>query len=305
MTKRVLCAALAACMMLGVPALASEAPRLTGVKLYVDGELAVEYSYTYDGGALPAAGRMVPYTEVPRLEGTQLTQRVPPATDMTYAYDETGRLVREDSIFEESGNAYVTRWVYDEDGRLLRLERENPEGSGLAVLSSVESYTYDDAGRLSFDASSEDGVVTYSSEYAYASDGSFSARTNYFVTDLDGQRLDETGRPFHNKGAVSQTVYDYDEAGQPRREISIVDGMLWSETAYTYEDDALFTIQRALERGYMNEGDTASCTFSLCDAAGKTVLSFSLPGEPELTRDSAGRLIKAEAEDRYMEFIYE
>lgn len=305
MRKRVLCAALAACMMLGVPALTSEAPRLTGVKLYVDGALAVEYSYTYENGALPTAGRMVPYMQTSQLEGTQFVQRVPPATDLAYAFDEAGRMVCAESCVEESGSTYVTRWVYDEAGRLVRLERENPEGSGLSVLSGVESYTYDGDGRLLFDASAEDGVVTYASEYAYASDGSFSTRTNYFVTELDGRRLDETGRPFHDKGAVSQTVYDYDEAGQVRRETSIVDGMLWSETAYTYEEDPLFTIQRALEHGYMNEGDAASCTFSLRDAAGKTVLSFSLPGEPELTRDSAGRLIRAETEGRCMEFSYE
>ena len=312
MRKRVLCAALAACLALAltVPALADgDTPRLTGVKLYVDGALDVEYSYTYeDGGSLPVSGRRTApgdHTYV-MFEGTdrEYVHDGMPSLDWTWGYDESGRVVTEHTETYPSGNTYVTRWVYDEAGRLLRLERDDPEGSGLSVLSTVESYTYDDAGRLSFVSSAEDGVVTYSSEYAYASDGSFSTQTNYFVTELDGKRLDETGRSFHDKGAVSQTVYDYDEAGQVRRETSIVDGMLWSETAYTYEADPLFTIQRALEHGYMNEGNTASCTFSLCDAAGKTVLSFSLPGTPMLTRDGTGRLIRAEEENRYMEFLY-
>ena len=314
MRKRILCAALAACLALAasVPALAEaeeKTPRLAGVKLYVDGELDVEYTYTYDGGSLPAAGRQTvlgDHTYV-MFEGTdrETVRDGMPSLDWTWDYDETGRVTTEHTETYPSGNTYVTRWVYDKDGRLLRLERESPEGSGLAVLSSVESYTYGEDGRLLYVASSEDGVVDFTSEYTYASDGSFSTQNNFFVTELDGKRLDDTGRPFHDKGAVSQTVYDYGGDGQVCRALSIVDGMLWSETAYTYEEDAVFTIQRALEHGYMNEGDTASCAFFLNDAAGKAVLSFSLPGEPVLERDEAGRLVKAETENRYMEFIYE
>ena len=314
MRKRVLCAALAAWLALaaGVPALAAaeeETPRLAGVKLYVDGELDVEYTYTYDGGSLPVAGQRQVLGDHSYVvfEGSdrEYVRDGMPDLEWTWEYDETGRVTTEHTETYPSGNTYISRLIYDEDGRLLRLERENPEGAGLSTLLSVESYTYGEDGRLSFVASSEDGVVDFTSEYTYASDGSFSTRNNYFVTELDGKRLDDTGRPFHDKGAVSQTVYDYGGDGQVCRALSIVDGMLWSETTYTYEDDPAFTVQRALERGYMNEGETASCTFFLNDAAGQTVLSFSLPGEPILERDGAGRLVRAEAGQRYMEFLWE
>ncbi len=88
-------------------------------------------------------------------------------------------------------------------------------------------------------------------------------------------------------------------------ETFLYDGELDTETAYTYVDDPCFVIRCAEKRDYTNNADESLCEFFVNDSAGEAVLYFSMPGEPVLTRDETGRLVRAETGDRMLEFIYE
>lgn len=308
MKKRVLAAGMALGMVLGLngQALAAGEDRLVGVKEYVDGALDVEYTFTYeDGGALPRLGRknVLGDHSYVMFEGTdrEYVRDGMPSLDWTWAYDGAGRMTEHTETYP-SGSTYIDRWVYDGDGPLVRRERESPEGAGLPLLTTV-TCAYDEAGRLRAETWDDDGAADMVSEYMYAKDGSLTAQNNFSLTG--SEPLDDDGRPIHSKGAVSQTAYDYGQDGRVCRELSVVDGMLWSETILTYADDPVFSVQYGQEHNYMNDEDSACCNFILRDAADKNVLSFSLPGTPELTYDGEGRLVKAETEERSMEFVYE
>lgn len=308
MRRQVLCAALALCLAAsaGAPALADgERSRLAGVNEYLNGKLDVEYIFTYEQGeALPTAGRKNVLGEhtVVMFEGSSMEYErdTLPSLDWTYAYDGAGRLTEFTETYP-SGNTYISRWVYGDDGRLVRRERERPEGAGLPLQTTV-AYTYDEAGRLCTETSADDGAANLATEYMYGKDGLLTAQNTFSLTG--SEPLDENGQPIHGKGAVSQTVCDYDGDGRVVRELSVVDGMLWSETYYTYEDDPVFTVRYSREYNYMNDEDDTACLFTVRDTAGESVLSFAMSGTPELTRDGTGRLVRAETEGGCLEFIW-
>ena len=303
MKKRIIAAALALFIVLalGAPALGEGQARLTAVNVYVDGTLVVEYAYTYeDGQSLPAKGRAHWLNEQTMELAGQTVRRTPPDTEWTYTYDEAGRLTCSDSAFSPSGNHSVFRWEYDEAGRLVRDIWQSsavPGGDG-----SLTRYSYDGEGwRVRSENEDKYGIVRYVTEYDCDRAGQIAAYRLYSVTDWD-----EAGEPAALwPTPVNETRYAYDGAGRVAAETFLYDGELVTETAYTYADDPYFVIRYAEERDYMNDRDESNCGFFVNDAAGAVVLGFSMPGAPTLIRDDVGRLVRAEAEGRAMEFFYD
>lgn len=296
MKRRILSAALGLVLALGAPVLAAGETRLTGVNVYVDGQLAIQYTYTYEDGHLPAAGRMHELMERTMLRNGQVLEEVPSDTVYAYAYDDEGRLVRyEVSIEDGTGYAIAYIWKYGEDGQLLRdrwtSDRSNDGGGS--------NYIYDEAGQL-IRSMDEDmyGIIRYVDEYDHDEAGRVTSDRLYDVMDWD-----ETGEPtVWENSLISEVRYDYDEAGRLRYQADYYNGGLDMESYYTYEDDPYSTLRYGEIHDYMNSEVRTEFTVI---PNGSKALSFTMPGTPELTRDAAGRLIKAETPDRYMEFIYE
>ena len=301
MKKHIIAVALSLCMLLPltVPALADGNVRLVGVNLYVDGQLEVEYTYDYDNGALPVSGRMHQLNIQTIEVGGQIFHLSQPDTEWVYIYDDQGRLICSESTIMESGNAHIYRWAYDEDGRLVRDEWEYTadryEGSGT-------NYIYDEAGHLVMDTSEDGyGIIQYVDEYDCDEEGCVTSRRLYFVTDWD-----DVGEPtVWGPEPVSEDQYAYDEDGRIAGMVRLYGGDIMEEIAYAYEDDPYFTVQYCDTHDYLNDTEGSSVSFIIRDAADRDVLTFSLPGAPELTRDEAGYIVKAESENRVMEFIYE
>ncbi len=298
MKRRILSTVLALGMVLALcaPALAAGETRLTGVNVYVDGELAIQYTYTYEDGPLPATGRMHLLTERTMVRDGQVVEEVPPDTLYAYAYDDAGRLVRYvASIDDGTGYSTTHLWEYGEDGRLLRdswtSDRAN-DGAG-------SNYIYDEAGHLvrSMDED-EYGIVRSVCEYDCDEAGRVTSDRLYDVMDWD-----ETGEPtVWEPYLVSEMRFAYDDAGRTVYQANYYNGGLDMESYYTYEDDAYSTLRYEEIHDYMNSEVRSEFTVIPNDGE---ALSFTMPGTPELTRDGAGRLIKAETADRCMEFIYE
>ena len=298
MKKRIIAAALAVCMVLalGTSALGAEQPRLTGVNVYVDGELAIQYTYTYEEGPLPAAGRMHPLTERTMVRNGQVLETVPPDTVYAYAYDDAGRMVLyEASVDDGSGSTSTHTREYGEDGRLLR----DIWTSDMASAGGGSSYIYDGAGRLirSMDED-EYGIVRYVTEYDCDEAGRVTSHRLYDVTDWD-----EAGEPtVWGPDPVSEVRCGYDEAGRMNYQMDLYNGMVSGETFYTYGEDPYFTLRYGEIHDYMNNEVKNEFTVIPSDDG---PLTFTMPGTPELTRDDAGRLIRAETGDRVMEFTWE
>lgn len=298
MKKRILSAALALCMVpaLTVPALGDGQTRLTGVNVYVDGELAIQYTYTYEDGPLPVAGRMHELLERTMVRNGQVLEAVPPDTVYTYAYDSAGRLVRhETSIDDGSGSTGAHFWEYDDDGRLLR----DGWTSDMASDGGGSSYIYDEAGRL-IRSMDEDGygIIRYVCEYDHDEAGRVTSHRLYDVMDWD-----ETGEPtLWEDYLVSEMRFAYDEAGRTVYQADYYNGGLDQESYYTYGQDPYFTLRYGEIHDYMNDEVRSEFTVIPNDGG---ALSFTMPGTPELTRDDAGRLVQAKTQNRYMEFIYE
>ena len=303
MKKHIIAAALALFIVLalGAPALGADRPRLMAVREYVDGALYAAHAFAYeDGQALPAKRRAHWLNEQTTEMGGQTVRLTPPDTEWTYTYDEAGRLTCSDSAFSPSWNHSVFRWEYDEEGCLVRDIWQSsvvPGGDG-----SLTQYSYNGEGRCVRSTDEDkDGVVRYVSEYDSDEAGRITAYRFYSVTDWD-----EAGQPASLwPTPVNETRYTYDEVGRVAAETFLYNGELDRETAYTYVDDPCFVIRYGEGHDYANDVDEAACDFIVNDAAGKTVLSFSLPGAPALTRDDAGRLIRAETEERTLEFVYD
>ena len=297
MKRRILSTALALGLVLGLgaPVLAAGETRLTGVSVYVDGELAIQYTYTYEDGPLPAVGRMHELTERTMVRNGQVVEEVPPDTVYTYAYDGADRLVRyEASIDDGTGYSTTHLWEYGEDGQLLRdswtIDRANDGGGS--------NYIYDEAGRL-IRSMDEDmyGIVRSVCEYDCDEAGRVTSDRLYDVMDWD-----ETGEPtVWEPYLVSEMRFAYDEAGRTVYQANYYNGRLDQESYYTYEDDPYFTLRYGEIHDYMN--NEIRNEFMVTPYDGRA-LSFTMPGTPKLTRDGAGRLIKAETENRYMEFSY-
>ncbi len=293
-------AALCLAALLSTTAWAEDRPRLTGAREYVDGELYAEYTFAYeDGQSLPYKGRAHWLNEQTMELSGQTIRLTPPDTEWTHTYDEAGRLVCSDTAFLSSGNHSIFRWEYDEEGRLVRDTWQSSAVPG--GDSSRTRYSYDGEGRRVCSVDEDkDGVVRYVSEYECDEAGRIAADRFYSVTDWD-----EAGQPASIwPTPVNETHYVYDDAGRVVKETFLYDGELYTETAYTYVDDPCFVIRCAEERDYANDVDESSCGFFVNDAAGGVVLSFSMPGAPALTRDGAGRLVRAETEERVLEFVY-
>ncbi len=299
MGKRVLSAGLALCMVLALaaPALGEGKTRLTGVDMYVDGELAIQYTYTYGDGPLPAGGRMHELAERPLFRDGRYAEAVPPDTVYAYAYDRGGRMVRQETVIDDgTGSAGTTCWEYDADGRLQRDEWT----SGMANSGGGTGYVYDGDGRLVRSVEEDEyGIGRYVDEYDWDEAGRVTACRVNFVTDWD-----EAGEPIE-WNPVSESRYTYDESGRVVGERGFYDGAPDHETAYTYGEDRCFVVRYGKTQDYVNGTDESFCDFLLNDAAGKTVLCFSLPGTPTLVRDGEGRVVRAEAENRALEFSYE
>lgn len=292
-------AALCLAALLGTSAWAEDGPRLTAAREYADGALDVEYDFLYkEGQSLPYKGRKNVWGDhtIVLYEGSSQEKTIDgmPSLQWAYAYDEAGRLTEETETWP-SGNAYIARKVYDESGLLTREEWVSPETG-----TSGADYTYDGAGRLVKSAADDDGVVGDVYEYDCDDDGRITARRFYSVTDWDGEGQPASIWPT----PVTETRYVYDDAGRVVTETFLYDGELDTETAYTYVDDPCFVIRCAEKRDYTNNADESLCEVFVNDNAGEAVLYFSLSGEPALTRDEAGRLIRAETGDRALEFAY-
>ncbi len=298
MKKRIIAVALALFIVLalGASALGAEQPRLTGVNVYVDGELAIQYTYTYEDGPLPTAGRMHMLTERTMVRNGQVLEAVPPDTVYAYAYDAAGRLVRyEASVDDGSGSTSAHTREYGEDGRLLR----DTWTSDMASGGSGSSYIYDEAGRLirSMDED-EYGIVRYVTEYDCDEAGRVISHRLYDVMDWD-----EAGEPtVWGPDPVSEVRCGYDDAGRMNYQMDLYNGMVNGETFYTYGEDSYFTLRYGEIHDYMNSEVKNEFTVIPSDDG---PLTFTMPGTPELTRDEAGRLIRAETEDRVMAFVWD
>ena len=300
MKRHIISAALALCLVLVlcVPALGAGEVHLTGVNVYVDGELALQYTYTYEDGPLPAAGRMRQLTERTMVKNGQVLEAVPPDTVYTYAYDDEGRMVRYEAVVDDGTGSATTRlWEYGGDGRLLR----DGWTSDRASDGSGSEYIYDGDGHLvrSMDADGY-GIVRYVCEYDCDEAGRVSAHRLYDVMDWD-----ETGEPtVWGPDILSETRFRYDEAGRTVYQADFYDGSLIRESYYTYGDDPCFTLRYGEIHDYQANAVEDEFYCILRDRAGRDALSFTMPGTPKLTRDAAGRLARAETEDRVMEFLY-
>ena len=301
MKRYMLSAAAALCLaaLLSTSAWAEDGPRLTAAREYADGALDVEYDFLYeDGQSLPCKGRKNVWGDhtIVLYEGSSQERTIDgmPSLQWTYAYDGAGRLTEETETWP-SGNVYIARKMYGESGLLTREEWVSPETG-----TSGMDYTYDREGRLVKSAADDNGVVGNVYEYDCDEAGRITAQRFYSVTDWDGEGQPAAIWP----EPVNETHYVYDDAGRVVTETFLYDGELDTETAYTYVDDPCFVIRCGEERDYFNDKNESLCEFFVNDSAGKAVLYFSIPGEPELTRDEAGRLVRAETEDRVLEFVY-
>ena len=84
-------------------------------------------------------------------------------------------------------------------------------------------------------------------------------------------------------------------------QMDLYNGMVNGETFFTYGEDPWFTLRYGEIHDYMNS--EVKNEFTVIPSSDGP-LTFSMPGAPALTRDDAGRLVRAEGSDRALEFVY-
>lgn len=289
MQKRFFSLLLVLCLLAAaaVPALAGEetpAFRLTKVTV-TSGGTAAETTFVYDnGGWLPTqvkkggdvftmeyddAGRIITYTA--------------PTYTMQAAYDEAGHMTEKTWQGDSSSH---TVYTYDEAGQVIREEQTADD------FSSVVEYVYDEHGNVISQTTAAPGgepdVNTYTYEY---NDAGLAVSQTYDIT-----------QPW---GTFTGTyTYEYDGAGRMTKE-SYDDG----EDLYYYMPLLSGTWSRAIWTDFDGaSSEEISLSLRLNDAAGEPVMSWScaMTGEPEMTYDDNGCLVKAaDADGNMIELSYE
>ena len=313
----------------GTPCLAAEpaALRLTGAELLAGGETAVRYTFRYpEGGVLPGEEQIEylttdadGYTYTYTYDGAgRLIQSYGYAAGAAgpedgvlfsaYVYGEDGTLVEDDPAAGDAGDVYMFRYTYDGQGRLT--EEGNSHTLADGTMSTYDAlYTYDEAGRIRQRLSGDNGELSYVTEYAYDEAGHMTGTRMCSALAID---YDDEGMPVVTEMSepVNETSYTYDDQDRPAGTEVRMDGKPAVQTAYTYDEAPLLTLQHCTQQDYDEQGQALQETVQffvaeLKDAAGQTVLRFDLQGQPELTFDGAGYLTRAEAGGQVLTFEYE
>ncbi len=186
----------------------------------------------------------------------------------SYSYDESGRIVKTETVDSSGFSNTSTTYTYDAAGNLL-----STEDSG-GFFGGKTEYTYDANGNvLTSNYASSDGSTTYSSKYTYDANGNVlteeTTSVSSFYPDGDGTSL---------------TTYTYDADGNLTK--IVVDGSYAYTAEYTYDA----------------EGNEISETFTSADSSSKTEYTYDANGNV-LTR----KLESHSADGDYssvMEFTY-
>ena len=197
---------------------------------------------------------------------------------------------------EEPAAYRLTGAVLSREGETaVRYTFRYPEGGALPGEEKME-----------YPAGERDGYV-----YAYTYDEAGHMMGTVMCSVLS---MDHSGEEMpvvtERSAPVNEARYTYDGQGRVSGAEVYVDGALAEQTTYTYDEAPLLTLQHCSQQDYDGEGRALQepvrfFVAQLKDAAGQTVLRFDLQGQPELTFDSAGYLVKAEAAGRTLEFTYE
>ncbi len=219
-----------------------------------------------------------------------------PDTLTYYEYDDAGRVVSRRYELEGQDTS-VEFWTYDEAGRLAQyVETVYIFSDGPDAWATT--YEYDGEGRLTAARESHNGTDAYVTEYEYSpapelGGGTLpSARVRYDMAD-GGAAVEEIRCTYQNDLLATEEHF--------------TDGVLRRSIEYTYPMGyGCFTV-RAEEQTYDESGPTGDRTVRLIrrDGAGQDVLTFTLPGTEDLAYDETGCLLRAAGGDRAIEFTYE